>query len=92
VRKPGQLVTGLVRYADLAPDAHDKVVQSWARRDAPVAHERRKGGPKIVRLCWWAVLDPLVTGQFFQALGDQRGGLSNITAALRDPRAQEGEL
>lgn len=33
------------RYAHLAPDAHDKVVQSWARRhDASVTHERRKDG------------------------------------------------
>jgi integrase len=31
------------RYAHLAPDAHDKVVQSWARRhDASLTHERRK--------------------------------------------------
>ena len=34
------------RYAHLAPDAHDKVVQSWARRhDASVTHERKKGRP-----------------------------------------------
>ncbi len=34
------------RYAHLAPDAHDKVVQSWARRhDAPVTHERKQGRP-----------------------------------------------
>ncbi|HEV2257142.1 MAG TPA: trypsin-like peptidase domain-containing protein [Streptosporangiaceae bacterium] len=34
------------RYAHLAPDAHDKVVQSWARRhDALVTHERKKGRP-----------------------------------------------
>lgn len=33
-----------------------------------------------------------MTGQFLQALGDQRGGLCDITAALRDPRMQEGEL
>ncbi len=33
-----------------------------------------------------------MTGQFLQALGDQRGGLRDVTAALRDPRAQEGEL
>ena len=32
------------RYAHLAPDAHDKVVQSWARRrDASVTHERKQG-------------------------------------------------
>jgi integrase len=32
------------RYAHLAPDAHDKVVQSWARRhEAPVTHERKQG-------------------------------------------------
>ena len=31
-------------------------------------------------------------GQFLQAFGDQRGGLGDGTAALRDPRAQEGEL
>ena len=29
----------------------------------------------------------LITGQFLEALGDQRGGLGDITAALRDPRA-----
>lgn len=35
------------RYAHLAPDAHDKVVQSWARRhDAPVTHERKQGRPR----------------------------------------------
>jgi integrase len=35
------------RYAHLRPDAHDKVVQSWARRhDAPVTHERRKDESK----------------------------------------------
>jgi hypothetical protein len=28
-----------------------------------------------------------MTGQFLQALGDQRGGLGDITAAFRDPRA-----
>lgn len=34
------------RYAHLAPDAHDKVIQSWARRrDARVTHERKKAGP-----------------------------------------------
>jgi len=34
------------RYAHLAPDAHDKVVQSWARRhDAPLTHERKQGRP-----------------------------------------------
>src|SRR6516162_10513015 len=33
-----------------------------------------------------------MTGQFLQALGDQRGGLGDVTAALRDSRAQEGEL
>ena len=32
---------------------------------------------------------PLMTGRFPQALGDQRGGLGDVTAALRDPRAQE---
>ncbi len=31
-----------------------------------------------------------MTGQFLQALGDQRGGLGDITATRRDPRAQEG--
>jgi hypothetical protein len=32
------------RHAHLAPDAHDKVVQSWARRrDASVTHELGKG-------------------------------------------------
>jgi integrase len=34
------------RYAHLAPDAHDKVVQSWARHhDASVTHEHREGRP-----------------------------------------------
>jgi len=34
------------RYAHLASDAHDKVIQSWARRhDASVTPERRKGRP-----------------------------------------------
>jgi integrase len=34
------------RYAHLAPDAHDKVVQSWARRHAaPVPHGHREGLP-----------------------------------------------
>jgi integrase len=32
------------RYAHLAPDAHSKVIQSWARRnDAPVTHGHREG-------------------------------------------------
>ena len=45
------------RYAHLAPDAHDKVVQSWARRrDASVTHERKRDAA-IRRPCWWAVLD-----------------------------------
>jgi site-specific recombinase XerD len=31
------------RYAHLAPDAHDEVAQSWARRhDASATHEGRK--------------------------------------------------
>ncbi len=31
------------RYAHLAPDAHDKVIQSWARQnDAPLTHEHKK--------------------------------------------------
>jgi integrase len=34
------------RYAHLAPDAHDKVLESWARRlDAQVMHESRKARP-----------------------------------------------
>jgi integrase len=34
------------RYAHLAPDAHGKVIESWARRlGAPVAHERKAGRP-----------------------------------------------
>ncbi len=41
------------RYAHLAPDAHDKVIESWSRRTgarfsalgAPVAHETLKAGP-----------------------------------------------
>lgn len=34
------------RYAHLAPDAHDKVIQSWARRnDALLTHGHRKAGP-----------------------------------------------
>ncbi len=32
------------RYAHLAPDAHSKVIESWARRlGAPVAHGRKEG-------------------------------------------------
>ena len=32
------------RYAHLAPDAHDKVMKSWAKRhDASLTHEREKG-------------------------------------------------
>jgi integrase len=35
-----------VRYAHLAPDAHDKVIQSWTRHlGAPVTHGPRKAGP-----------------------------------------------
>ncbi len=34
------------RYAHLAPDAHDKVIQSWARRnDASLTHGRKKASP-----------------------------------------------
>jgi integrase len=34
------------RYAHLAPDAHDKIVQSWARRHAaPLPHGHREGRP-----------------------------------------------
>lgn len=34
------------RYAHLAPDAHDKVIESWARRrDASVTHKRKEGRP-----------------------------------------------
>jgi integrase len=34
------------RYAHLAPDAHGKVIESWARRnDARVTHGREKAGP-----------------------------------------------
>jgi integrase len=34
------------RYAHLAPDAHDKVIQSWARRrDARVTHGRKEASP-----------------------------------------------
>jgi len=34
------------RYAHLAPDAHSKVMESWARRlDAPVTHGREKARP-----------------------------------------------
>jgi hypothetical protein len=33
------------RYAHLAPDAHDKVIQSWARRNnPPVTHGQKKAG------------------------------------------------
>jgi integrase len=33
-------------YAHLAPDAHSKVMESWARRlDAPVTHERKEARP-----------------------------------------------
>ena len=46
------------RYAHLAPDAHDKVVQSWARHhDAPVTHRYRQEGSSISHSRWWAVLD-----------------------------------
>jgi hypothetical protein len=33
-----------------------------------------------------------MTREFLQALGDQRGGLGDVAAALRDQGAQEGEL
>ena len=34
------------RYAHLAPDAHSKVLESWARRpDAPVTHRRKEARP-----------------------------------------------
>jgi site-specific recombinase XerD len=34
------------RYAHLAPDAHGKVLESWARRqDASVTHERKGSRP-----------------------------------------------
>ena len=46
------------RYAHLAPDPHDKVVQSWARRhEASVTHGRKLRTPFIGHPCWWAVLD-----------------------------------
>lgn len=33
-----------MKYAHLAPDAHSKVLESWARRlDAPLTHERKGG-------------------------------------------------
>jgi integrase len=33
------------RYAHLAPDAHEKVIESWSRRaDASVTHDSKKGG------------------------------------------------
>lgn len=36
------------RYAVMAPNAHDKAVQSWARRhDASVTHERRNDDSKL---------------------------------------------
>jgi site-specific recombinase XerD len=32
------------RYAHLAPGAHNKVIESWAKRpDASVTHERKEG-------------------------------------------------
>jgi integrase len=32
------------RYAHLAPDAHGKMLEPWARRrDASVTHDRRRG-------------------------------------------------
>ena len=35
-----------MRYAHLAPDAHGKVIESWARRpDAPVTHKRQEARP-----------------------------------------------
>jgi Phage integrase family len=34
------------RYARLAPDAHDRVLESWARRDgAPVTYDLKEGHP-----------------------------------------------
>ena len=34
------------RYAHLAPDAHDKVIESWARRrGAPATHKRKEARP-----------------------------------------------
>jgi integrase len=34
------------RYAHLAPDAHDNVIESWARRrDASMTHERKEARP-----------------------------------------------
>ena len=33
----------------------------------------------------------LVAGHLLQALGGEHGGLGNVTAALRDPRAQKAE-
>ena len=34
------------RYAHLAPDAHSKVIESWARRrDARLTHEKKEAGP-----------------------------------------------
>jgi site-specific recombinase XerD len=36
------------RYAHLQPDAHGKVLESWARRlDAPVTHERQTARSRI---------------------------------------------
>jgi hypothetical protein len=34
----------------------------------------------------------LAAGQLLQAFGDERGGLGDVTAALREPRAQEVEF
>lgn len=31
------------RYAHLAPDAHSRVLESWARLGAPVAHDAKEG-------------------------------------------------
>ncbi len=35
------------RYANLAPDAHDKVIESWSRRrpDARLTHGRKEASP-----------------------------------------------
>ena len=32
------------------------------------------------------------TGHLLQALGDESGGVGNVTTALRDPRTQEDEF
>jgi hypothetical protein len=57
-RSSGMKATEQPSGTHLPPDAHDKVVQSWARRHkASVTYGRKLRTPFIGRPCWWAVLD-----------------------------------